>query len=244
MATVAELRSKIVNYATQYVGCKQGDTRHQRIIDTFNLITPLPDGWKMTYTAAWCAAFVSACAHACRLDSIFPLSANCGTMVNKAQKMGIWLEDDNYKPRPGDLIMYDWQDSGVGDNKGAPDHVGIVVYNDGTNIKVVEGNYSTKHVCGYRNIPVGGRYIRGYIVPMYARLVGLTVYATGRGQKSGTRVYSAPSFKKPLNEIIPSGQLVYCYGTHRAELFEWWKIDPDGGRWVRKTSLRERKTIK
>lgn len=242
--TVTELRNKLVNYAIQYVGCKQGDTRHQRVIDTFNLISPLPDGWKMTYTAAWCAAFVSACAHACKFDSIFPLSANCGTMMTKAMKMGIWVEDDGYRPRPGDLIMYDWGDNGAGDDKGAPDHVGIVVNCEGGNIKVVEGNYSTKHICSYRNIPVNGRYIRGFIVPMYAKLAGAKIYASGRGQRTGTRVYSAPSFKKPLKEVIPSGQLVYCYGTHRAELFEWWKIDPDGGRWVRKTSLRERKTIK
>lgn len=242
--TVTELRNKLVNYAIQYVGCKQGDTRHQRVIDTFNLISPLPDGWKMTYTAAWCAAFVSACAHACKFDSIFPLSANCGTMMTKAMKMGIWVEDDNYKPRPGDIIMYDWQDSGVGDNKGAPDHVGIVAVTDGNVMKVVEGNYSTRHTCDYRVMSVGGRYIRGYIVPMYAKLAGPKKYASGVGQPGGSRVYSAPSFKKPLKEIIPAGQLVYCYGTHRAELFEWWKIDPDGDRWVRKTSLRKRKTIK
>lgn len=164
-------------------------------------------------------------------------------MLVKAQKMGIWVEDDNYRPRPGDLIMYDWGDSGVGDNKGAPDHVGIVADCDGKVMKVVEGNYSTKHTCDYRILSVGGRYIRGFIVPMYAKLIKTKVYASGVGQRTGTRVYSAPSFRKPLPEIIPQGQIVYCYGTHKAELFEWWKIDPDGGRWVRKTSLRDRKKL-
>lgn len=242
--TVTELRNKLVRYAQSYLGAKQGDAKHKKIIDIFNSIKPLPDGWSMNYSAAWCAAFVSACAHACGFDSIIPESANCGVMMTKAMKMGIWVEDDNYKPRPGDIIMYDWQDSGVGDNKGAPDHVGIVAVTDGNVMKVIEGNYSTRHTCDYRVMSVGGRYIRGYIVPMYAKLAGPKKYASGVGQPGGTRVYSAPSFKRPLKEIIPAGQLVYCYGTHRAELFEWWKIDPDGGRWVRKTSLRKRKTIK
>lgn len=243
--TVTELRNKLVKYACGYVGAKQGDTKHRKIIDIFNSINPSPDGWKMTYTAAWCAAFVSACAHACGFDSIIPESANCGVMMTKAMKMGIWVEDDNYKARPGDIVLYDWQDSGVGENKtGAPDHIGIVAVTDGNVMKVVEGNYSTRHTCDYRVMSVGGRYIRGYIVPMYAKLAGPKKYASGVGQPGGTRVYSAPSFKKPLKEIIPAGQLVYCYGTHRAELFEWWKIDPDGDRWVRKTSLRKRKTIK
>lgn len=242
--TVTELRNKLVRYAQSYLGAKQGDAKHKKIIDIFNSIKPLPDGWSMNYSAAWCAAFVSACAHACGFDSIIPESANCGVMMTKAMKMGIWVEDDNYKPRIGDIIMYDWQDSGVGDNKGAPDHVGIVAVTDGNVMKVIEGNYSTHHTCDYRVMSVGGRYIRGYIVPMYAKLAGPKKYASGVGQPGGSRVYSAPSFKRPLKEIIPAGQLVYCYGTHRAELFEWWKIDPDGDRWVRKTSLRKRKTIK
>lgn len=170
MASVNELRQKLVSYAQSYLGAKQGDAKHKKIIDIFNSIKPYPDGWAMTYSAAWCAAFVTACAHACGFDSIIPESANCGVMMTKAMKMGIWVEDDNYSPRPGDLIMYDWQDSGAGDDRGAPDHVGIVAANDGKVIRVIEGNFSTKHTCDYRVMSVGGRYIRGYIVPMYAKL--------------------------------------------------------------------------
>ena len=35
------------------------------------------------------------------------------------------MENDAYVPSPGDYIFYDWQDSGVGDNKGSSDHVGV-----------------------------------------------------------------------------------------------------------------------
>ena len=169
--TVTELRNKLVNYAIQYVGCKQGDTRHQRVIDTFNLISPLPDGWKMTYTAAWCAAFTSACAHACGFDKIIPLSANCGVLVSRAKTMGCWVESDAYTPSAGDIIVYDWQDTGnPANNVGAPDHVGIVASVSGKTMKIVEGNYSTAHTCDYRVMTVNSRFIRGFIVPKYSTL--------------------------------------------------------------------------
>ena len=41
--------------------------------------------------------------------------------------MGIFIENDSYVPKTGDIIFYDWADNGVGDNTGVPDHVGIVV---------------------------------------------------------------------------------------------------------------------
>ena len=85
--TVTELRNKLVRYAQSYLGAKQGDAKHKKIIDIFNSIKPLPDGWSMNYSAAWCAAFVSACAHACGFDSIIPESANCGVMMTKAMKI-------------------------------------------------------------------------------------------------------------------------------------------------------------
>lgn len=245
MATATELRTKLVNYAKSYIGCKQGDAKHKRIIDIFNSINPLPDGWKMTYKASWCAAFTSACAHACNLDKIIPESANCGTLITKAKKMKCWNENDNYTPLPGDLILYDWRDTGIGDNKGAPDHVGIVADVDKSVIRIIEGNKGNNHECAYRIMSVGGKYIRGYIVPKYESIATKAkIYATGEGQRTGTRVYSAPSFTKPINEIIPYGKMVYCYGTHKAELFEWWKINTEGTKWVRKTSLKNRKVIK
>lgn len=41
-------------------------------------------------------------------------------MVRLYQELGRWVEDDAYVPSPGDVIFYDWQDSGVGDNAGQP----------------------------------------------------------------------------------------------------------------------------
>ena len=107
-------RSDYVKTAQKYVGAKKGSSLHHKIIDIFNKVKP--DGWAMTYSAPWCAATVSAWAIECfgvtNAKKLFPLSANCGTIISKAQKMGIWVEKDSYKPDPGDWILYDWDDSG------------------------------------------------------------------------------------------------------------------------------------
>jgi hypothetical protein len=86
-------------------------------------------------------------------------------MITLAQKMGIWVEDDAYRPLPGDIIMYDWQDSGSGDNQGVADHVGIVELVSGSTITVIEGNY--QDAVTRRYIKVNAKNIRGYIVPKY-----------------------------------------------------------------------------
>jgi hypothetical protein len=86
-------------------------------------------------------------------------------MITKAQKMGIWVEADDHVPTFGDIILYDWDDSGNGDNKGNSDHVGVVEKVPGNTITVIEGNYS--NAVKRRTLQVNGKYIRGYIVPKF-----------------------------------------------------------------------------
>ncbi len=172
MATTTELRNKLVSTAAYYLGAKQGSAQHKAIIDIFNQVKP--DGWAMTYSAYWRAAFASACAIKAfgisQAKKYFPLSANCGTIVSKAKSMGIWTEYDAYIPDPGDWILYDWDDSGRGDNVGGPDHVGIVEAVSGSKISVIEGNYSTKKNVAIRTLSVNGRYIRGFVTPNYSAM--------------------------------------------------------------------------
>jgi hypothetical protein len=87
-------------------------------------------------------------------------------MIDLAKKMSIWVENDAYIPKIGDILMYDWQDNGSGDNTGSSDHVGIVVSVSNGKIKVIEGNMND--AVGYRTISVNGKYIRGYICPKFA----------------------------------------------------------------------------
>ena len=151
-----------------WIGAKQGDTIHRYIIDSYNKIVPIPNGWKMNYKAAYCATTTSAAYHLAGLDKYFPSSASCSDQINKAKKMGIWVEDDKYIPKRNDCIMYDWSDSkdyAVTDNQNAPDHTGIVLGVENGIISVCEGNMGSTHKVGIRKLKVNGRYIRGFIVP-------------------------------------------------------------------------------
>ena len=159
-------RSKIVSLAQEWVGLNEADGSHKKIIDIYNSHTPLARGYKLKYTDAWCAGTVSALAIACNATDIIPTEVSCTKMIELAKAKGIWIEADTYNPAPGDLLLYDWGDSGNGDNQGNPDHIGIVEYVVGDTITVIEGNY--QNAVGRRLIKVNGKYIRGYIVPKYA----------------------------------------------------------------------------
>ncbi len=162
------MRTKIIEQAKKWLSKNEKDSSFKEIIDIYNSYRPLARGYKVKYTDAWCAAFVSAVAIKCGLTDIIPLECSCGKMIEKAQKKGIWVEDDAYIPNTADIILYHWKDSGVGDNKSWPNHVGIVESVNNNTIKVIEGNLN--NAVGYRNIKVNGKTIRGYICPKYASL--------------------------------------------------------------------------
>lgn len=169
--TELELRSKYVSTAGAYFGVTEGSAGHREIVDLYNSHKPLARGYKLKYTDAWCAGFVSAMAIEADLTAIIPTEVSCSKMIGLFQALGHWVEDDTYEPRPGDVIFYDWEDDGKGDNTGAPNHVGIVEEVSGGVIYVIEGNRDGNPDCvGSRKIAVGGRYIRGFGVPDYAAL--------------------------------------------------------------------------
>ena len=154
-----------ISQAKSWIGCKESDGSHKKIIDLYNSHKPLARGYKVKYTDSWCATFVSACAIACGYTDIIPLECSCEKLIELSKKKGIWVENENRTPSPGDIMLYDWQDSGSGDDKGAADHVGIVEKVSGKTITVIEGNYSD--AVKRREIQVNGRYIRGYICPKF-----------------------------------------------------------------------------
>lgn len=190
MATEAELRQKPVNWLKQYIGIKEGSAQHLAILNVFNN-SGLCSRYKMTAKDAWCATGVSAAFIATGLSKIFPcVECSCGNMISLAQKAGIWVENDAYVPKTGDSVLYDWDDTGAGDNTGWPDHVGVVESVIGNTIRVVEANYSNS--VGIRNLTVNGRYIRGYITPKFSSMVGKIPSSGGST--------STPA-KKPISEI-------------------------------------------
>lgn len=174
--TEASLRSLAAATILSWVGKKESDGSHKSIIDLYNRHTPLARGYKVSYTDAWCATTTSAVAIELGITAQCPTECSCSQLIALYQALGRWQEVDTYTPSVGDLMMYDWDDSGSGDCTGAPEHVGMVTAVNGSTITVVEGNKS--NAVGTRTMAVGGKYIRGYCTPDYATAAAAMVVAT------------------------------------------------------------------
>lgn len=216
-------RQKVVDLAESWVGKNEKDGTYKSIIDIYNTQKTFPRGTKMQYGWAWCACTWSALAIKLGYTPVMPVEISCYYLIEAAKKMGCWQENDAYVPSPGDAILYDWEDNGVGDNKGNPDHVGTVTYvNKASGYMIVtEGNYSNS--VKKRTISLNGRYIRGFITPKYtdnsvsapaqkpdkdittiAREVIAGQWGTGAERKKAleSKGYNYAEVQKKVNEIV------------------------------------------
>jgi hypothetical protein len=166
--TTTDLREILVATARAYMGANSYNGQKQEIIDIYNKNQPRPRGYKVQYSDAWCATFVSAMGYIAGFSRIVFPECSCPEMITKYMFANCWEERDDYVPKPGDIIFYDWDDNGHGDCTGVPDHVGIVETCNGYNITVIEGNKGD--TVGRRNLLVNSRYVRGYGVPNYSLL--------------------------------------------------------------------------
>lgn len=161
-------RNEVLKLARSWIGKSVKDNSYKEIIDIYNSYKGAsPRGLKMQYGWSWCACTWSALAIKLGYTDIMPIEISCGYLVEAAKKMGVWVENDKYVPKPGDAILYDWQDSGSGDNIGWPDHVGVVesVNKSAGYFVVIEGNYD--NAVKRRTVSINGKYIRGFITPKY-----------------------------------------------------------------------------
>lgn len=161
-------RQAVVDLILSWLGKKESDGSFKSIIDIYNSYDgPFPRGTKMQYSWSWCACTWSAVAIKLGYTNIMPIEISCGELIKAAQKMGCWKENDNYIGKPGDGILYDWDDKGTGENTGWPEHIGIITETneDAGYFVVTEGNYD--NAVKKRTISINGRYIRGFIAPAY-----------------------------------------------------------------------------
>lgn len=167
--TESELRTKVVNVIQGWLGWSEANGKYKAIIDLYNTQSPLPRGYAVQYDDEWCATTVTAAGMQAGLHDIIFGECSCSKMVALYQAAGRWMEDDSYRPRPGDIIMYYWKDGtdyATTDCTAAPNHVGIVEKVVGNTITVIEGNKG--EAVARRTLSVNGRYIRGYCLPDYA----------------------------------------------------------------------------
>ena len=178
-------RQKVVDLVKSWEGLKESDGSFKKIIDIYNTLptAQLPRKTKMLYSWEWCACTWSALAVKLGYTAIMPIEISCYYIIERAKEMGCWVEDDKYVPKPGDAVLYDWQDGSnyaSTDNKGSADHIGTVieVYKSAGYMVIMEGNYS--EAVKKRTLSLNGRYIRGFITPKYTdNTVSTTTTTTG-----------------------------------------------------------------
>ena len=168
-----DLRNKIAETARELIGVKEGDSTHHLIVDTYNTLDPLPRGYKVTYKDPWCAVFASYVYKQNGIDRWLDLECSCNKLIWNAMTSEWWVEDDTHIPGNGDMVLYDWQDNGSGDNMGQADHVGIVIDVDPVagDFIVVEGNKN--HQVATREIELDSKFIRGFICPDFASIAAI-----------------------------------------------------------------------
>lgn len=199
-------RNAVVKQAQAWIGLKESNGSHMEIVNLYNSHTPIARGVKLKSADPWCAGFVSAVSIKLGYTKIIPTEISCPQMITLFKNLGEWVENDSYTPNAGDVIFYDWQDSGSGDNTGTPDHVGIVEKVSGNTITVIEGNKSD--AVGRRTLAVNGKFIRGYGVPKYE--------ANGNPTPAPSNPSTSAPSSNDLGDIAVDGQWG-CATTKKAQ---------------------------
>lgn len=209
--TEQELRLAVKKQITSWLGLNQFDRSNQIILNIYNDHKPLARGYAIRQGDHWCACTVSAVSIALGLTDIMPTEVSCPQMVSLYQmhKISRWEESDAYYPSIGDIILYDWQDNGQGDDRGTPDHIGIVTDVVGNTITVTEGNINGR--VNTRNLAVNGKYIRGYCLPNYAwKAARLTEIPKGDDEVVRWRtIKDVPEgyFRREVKRLMDNGYL-------------------------------------
>ena len=109
----------------------------------------------------WCAMFISFCLHYAEIpEEVFPRDCGTTTWVRTLREMEMYAPADEYTPKPGDLIFFDWEGDGL------TDHVGLVyeINEEEDVLLTIEGNHSRsvevfeylprdRHIMGYGILP-------------------------------------------------------------------------------------------
>lgn len=161
----------------RYLGATEGGMEHLQILRDYNTLANteggLPRGHKAVQSDDWCAIFAAGQAHALGLTKAYPMECSCSKIIEIAEEMGIWIEDDGYIPVPGDWVLYAWKGQEGQENTLAPNHIGAIYYSDGEIMLAVEGNKGDK--VDTRALAVGDKRIRGFVHPDLSGLIGTVI---------------------------------------------------------------------
>lgn len=153
-----------LNVWRSWIGFNEANGKYRQIIDLYNTHKPLARGYAVQYHDEWCDTTVSAAAIKAAMVDLIGTECGCEEHIKIFKQKGIWIEDGTISPKPGYIILYNW-DSSVQPNDGRADHIGVVESVSNGQITVIEGNKG--EAVARRVLSVGNGYIRGYARPNY-----------------------------------------------------------------------------
>lgn len=207
--TMGRTAQDVLNVMRSWIDYSEANGKFKQIIDLYNSHKPLARGYKVKYSDEWCDTTVSAAAIKAGVVDLIGTECGCEQHIKIFINKGIWIEDGTITPKPGDIILYNWDDA-TQPNDGYSDHIGYVESVSGRTITLIEGNKG--EAVARREIPVGWGYIRGYARPKYS--------------SSGTAP-STPTPSKTIDEIardVING--VYGNGSDRTNALIAMGYDP------------------
>lgn len=160
--------------------------------------------WFGDSTGAWCAYFVSWCAHQAGIPtSIVPRLGNCAATVNWYKNHSRYYPaSSGYIPKTGDIVFFNWSGGSVAK------HIGIITGVSGSNVYTIEGNTDSNvgYRCAGKTRSRSAGYIIGYGVPNYndaSTYVGSYSFASSFS-KSASRSQSIAYSTSKLTVITTS----------------------------------------
>ena len=115
----------VLNVMRSWLGYNEVNGKFRQIIDLYNSVKPLPRGYAVQYHDEWCDTTVSAAGIKAGCSDLIGRECGCEQHVKIFQSMGIWIENGTIVPKPGDIILYNW-DQSYQPNNGYSDHIGFV----------------------------------------------------------------------------------------------------------------------
>lgn len=221
----------LIESARKYIGCKESDGSFAKIINKYNMATPLPRGYRVKLSDSWCATFVSVVLHENGLDSFRECS--CEQMIARCKAAGKYIEDESITPQPDDLIFFNFT-AKKHPNTLRATHVGIVESVANGVITTIEGNYGD--AVKRRKIAVGSVQIRGYAritegvqaastpTPTPAPTASAKRYTVAT-KTDPLRLRSSASTRGKILARMPRGSIVKYAGETKGD---WLKVTYNG----------------
>ncbi|ALD71569.1 GBS Bsp-like repeat-containing protein [Streptococcus gordonii] len=162
---VTDQKNRVIRAAANLVGTSTGSAAHQRMVEDYNSVKPLPVGYAVKNTDDWCDVFVTVVFQREGLSHLVGRECGVERHIQIFKKLGIWNEDGTTTPQSGDIITFNW-DKNTQQNDGWADHIGIVERVENGWIHTIEGN-SSNGVVRRNTYRVGHGNIRGFARPHY-----------------------------------------------------------------------------